>query len=75
MPRSWAVSFGEKERVELERIILDEDAKSALGFLTEIVYAKVKESEKPGSCYHDVNKPVDELPRSVKKQKELGSFD
>lgn len=72
--KTWAVSFGEPERMELERIVLDSDPESALRFLREVIYPKVKESEKPGSCFHDTSKPVEQLDRSVDKHKKLGSF-
>jgi hypothetical protein len=72
--RTWGVSFGEKERMELERIILDRDREAALAFLQDVIYAKVKESEKPGSCFHDTGKPVEKLDRPVDKHKKLGNF-
>lgn len=75
MARTWAVSFGESERMELERAVMDEDREAALVFLKSVVYPKVKESEKTGSCFHDVEKPVDEVGRPVKKHKGIGSFD
>ncbi len=74
MPKTWAISFGERERMELERIILDRDEHSAMNFLEQVVYPQVKESEKPGSCFHDPSVPVDRLERSVERQKKLGSF-
>jgi hypothetical protein len=70
---TWAVSFGESERIELERIMLDSDPEAALGFLKNVIYPKVKESEKPGSCFHDTSKPVEQLDRPVDKHKKLGS--
>ena len=70
--RTWGVSFGERERMELERIILDRDREAALAFLREVIYPKVKESEQPGSCFHDTAKPVDKLERPVDKHKKLG---
>jgi hypothetical protein len=72
--RTWAVSFGEQQRVELERIIVDEDAAAALSFLRGVIYPQVKESEKPGSCFHDTSKPVERLDRPVDRHKKLGSF-
>jgi hypothetical protein len=75
MTRTWAVSFGESERMELERVIMDEDAEAALGFIRKVIYPKVKEAEKPGSCFHDVEKPVDDVGREVNKHKRLGTFD
>ncbi|HEY5493117.1 MAG TPA: hypothetical protein VIK15_00865 [Candidatus Anoxymicrobiaceae bacterium] len=75
MERVWAVSFGENERMELERVIMDDDAEAALGFVKKVIYPKVKEAEKPGSCFHDVEKPVDEVGRQVSKHKRLGTFD
>ena len=70
---TWAVSFGENERMELERIMLDSDPEAALEFLDKVIYPKVKESEKPGSCFHDTSKPVEHLDRPVDKHKKLGS--
>ena len=75
MARTWAVSFGETERMELERIMMDEDAESAISFLRKVIYPKVKEAEKGGSCFHDVAKPVDDLGRPIDKHKRLGNFD
>lgn len=74
LAKTWAVSFGEDERIELERIMMDEDTGAAMGFLRDVVYAKVRESEKPGSCFHDVSKPVDDLSRPVDRHKKLGGF-
>jgi hypothetical protein len=74
MARTWAVSFGEKQRMELERVIIDGDAAAALDFLREVIYQQVKESEKPGSCFHDTAKPVENLDRTVDRHKKLGSF-
>lgn len=75
MGRVWAVSFGENERMELERIIIDEDPSEALDFVLKVIYPQVKEAEKPGACFHDVDKPVDEVGRQVSKHKRLGTFD
>jgi hypothetical protein len=75
MERVWAVSFGENERMELERVIMDDDAEAALVFVKTVIYPKVKEAEKPGSCFHDVAKPVDEVGRQVSRHKRLGTFD
>lgn len=75
MAKTWAVSFGENERIELEKIVLDEDASSALEFITSIVYPKVKESEKPGACFHEVTKPVDRVGRPIKKFRGSGGKD
>ena len=72
--KTWGLSFGEKERMELERIVMDKDRDSALAFLEEVIYPKVKESEKPGSCFHDVEKPVEKLDRPVSEHKKLGDF-
>lgn len=72
--RTWGISFGERERMELERIILDNDRDAALAFLKEVIYSRVKESEKPGSCFHDTSKPVDKLERPVDFHKKLGDF-
>ena len=73
MSRTWAVSFGETERMDLERIVMDSDSDSALEFLRKVIYPKVKEAEKPGSCFHDVSKPVDDVGRPIEKHKDLGS--
>lgn len=72
--KTWGLSFGEPERMELERIIVDKDAESALAFLQQVIYPKVKESEKPGSCFHDASKPVEQLERPVSEHKKLGDF-
>jgi len=72
--RTWGLSFGEKERLELERIIMDRDQEAALAFLQKVVYPKVKESEKPGSCFHEISKPVEKLDRPVSVHKKLGDF-
>lgn len=72
MARLWGLSFGESERMELERIVIDKDAASALAFLEKVIYPKVKESEKPGSCFHDTGKTVEKLDRPVSKHKKLG---
>jgi len=75
MARTWGMSINEQERMELERIVMDEDRDAALAYIHDVVYAKVKESEKPGSCFHDVDKPIDEVPRDIRRHKKLGSFD
>lgn len=73
MSKTWAVSFGETERMDLERIVIDRDPDSALDFLRKVIYPKVKEAERPGSCFHDIAKPVDSLERTVERHKDLGS--
>ena len=60
--------------MELERIVMDRDAEAALAFLHQVIYPKVKESEKPGSCFHDTSKPVEQLERPVDRHKKLGDF-
>ncbi len=75
MGRVWAVSFGESERMELERIVVDDDEPMALDFVRRVIYPKVKEAEKPGACFHDVDKPVDGVGREVSRHKRLGTFD
>jgi len=75
MERVWAVSFGENERMALERVVMDDDRAAALEFVKNVIYPKVKEAEKPGACFHDVDKPVDEVGRQVSKHKRLGTFD
>ncbi len=71
--KSWGLSIGENERMELERIVLDKDEQSALVFLQKVIYPKVKESEKPGSCFHETSNPVEQLERPVSEHKKLGS--
>jgi hypothetical protein len=71
--KTWGLSFGESERMDLERIVMDKDAQSALVFLQEVIYPKVKESEKPGSCFHETSKPVEQLERPVSDHKKLGN--
>jgi hypothetical protein len=73
MAKTWGLSFGEPERMELERIVMDRDSDAALTFVREVIYPKVKESEKPGSCFHDTAKPVEHLDRSVDKHKKMGN--
>ncbi|MDY6794149.1 MAG: hypothetical protein SWK76_02525 [Actinomycetota bacterium] len=72
--KTWGLSFGENERMELERVVMDDDPEAALAFVKEVIYPKVKESEKPGSCFHDTTKPVDELERTVDRHKKFGNF-
>ncbi len=74
MAKTWGLSFGEMERMELERIVMDKDADAALHFVQDVIYPKVKESEKPGSCFHDAEKAVDKLERPVSRHKKLGDF-
>jgi hypothetical protein len=71
--KTWGLSFGENERMELERIVMDKDAQSALVFVQKVVYPKVKESEKPGGCFHETSKPVEQLERPVREHKKLGN--
>jgi hypothetical protein len=71
--KTWGLSFGENERMDLERIVMDKDAESALAFLQEVIYPKIKESEKPGSCFHETSKPVNQLERPVSEHKKLGN--
>jgi hypothetical protein len=73
MGKTWGLSFGENERIELERIVMDQDSEAALAFLKKVIYPKVKESEKPGSCFHETSKPVEQLERPVSTHKKLGS--
>ena len=73
MAKSWGLSMDENERMELERIMMDKDREAAFDFLRGAVYEKVKDSEKPGSCFHDVAKPVDDIGRPVDRHKKLGS--
>ena len=72
--KTWGLSFGENERMELERVVMDDDHEAALAFVKEVIYPKVKEAEKPGSCFHDTTKPVDELERTVDRHKKFGDF-
>lgn len=60
--------------MELERIVMDDDREAALAFLKKVIHPKVKESEKPGSCFHDTSKPVEKLERPVDFHKKLGDF-
>ena len=71
--KTWGLSIGEAERMELERVVMDRDAEAALAFLQKVIYPKVKESEKPGSCFHDTAKTVENLDRTVDRHKKLGS--
>ncbi len=75
MGKTWGFSINETERMELEKIVLDNDQVGALEFLRSVIYRKVKEIEKPGSCFHDVNKPVQNVERPISKHKQLGDFD
>ena len=75
MPRSWGLSLGETERIELERIIVDEDQEAAWEFLRDVVYARVVDDSQRESCLHDISKPVDGVQRPIKKHKNIGSFD
>jgi len=70
--KTWGLSIGETERMELERIVMDKDGEAALVFIQKVIYPKVKESEKPGSCFHDTSKPVEQLERPVDTHKKLG---
>ncbi len=72
--KSWGLSIGEAERMELERVVMDADAEAALAFLQKVIYPRIKESEKPGSCFHDTSKPVEQLGRPVDKHKKWGDF-
>ena len=72
--RTWGLSFGEAERMELERVVMDGDGDAALDFVRKVIYPKVKESEKPGGCFHDTDKPVERLGRPVDRHKKLGDF-
>ena len=74
MAKTWAVSFGEPERMELERIMLDHDPEAAMVFLQQVIYMKVKDSEKAGGCFHDTSKPVESVGRQVDRHKKMGSF-
>jgi hypothetical protein len=74
MTKTWGLSIGENERMELERIVVDRDPDAAMAFLQNVIYPKIKESEKPGSCFHDTAKPVDQLERPVSDHKKLGDF-
>ncbi|OFW58557.1 MAG: hypothetical protein A2W01_11025 [Candidatus Solincola sediminis] len=73
MARSWGLSIGESERIDLERIVMDKDQEAALVFLKDVIYPKIKEAEKPGSCFHETSKPVEQLERPVSRHKKLGS--
>jgi hypothetical protein len=75
MARIWTASFTESERMDLERVVLDDDAAAALEFVKNVIYPGVKDSEKPGACFADVDKPVDKIGRQVNRHKRLGTFD
>ena len=44
--RKAAVAIEESELVELQRIIIDHDEKGAFEFLKEVIYKKVRNSQK-----------------------------
>ncbi len=44
--RKTAVSFVETELIELERIVIDDDADGALTFLKRSVYHQIEQSQK-----------------------------
>lgn len=46
MENRWAVVLTEKDRIELEAIVVDEDKEAALRFLKKKVFAQVIASEK-----------------------------
>jgi hypothetical protein len=45
MENKWAVVLREKERVELEAIVVDENKEAALNFLKKVILAQVVASE------------------------------
>ncbi len=75
MSRNRGLSFGEEERILLERIVVDEDREAAFEFLRDVVYPRVTDGSGPGSCLHDISKPVDGGKRPIKTHKNIGSFD
>lgn len=49
----WGISLDREERIELERIVLDDDDEAALMFLRERIYPRIAELEKsPHGCLH-----------------------
>lgn len=56
-------------------IMVDKDHGAAFSFLRDVIYSKVRESEKPGSCFHDVDKRIDSVGRPIDRHKKLGDFD
>jgi len=45
MENKWAVVLREKERLELEAIVVDENKEAALNFLKKVILAQVVASE------------------------------
>lgn len=45
MENKWAVVIGEKERIELEAIVVDENKEAALKFLKKVILAQIVASE------------------------------
>ena len=57
--RKAAVSFDEKDVMELERIVTDADEKEALSFLKKSVYARILSSQQGRLKSHlDASNPV-----------------
>ena len=51
--KRWGISIDQKERMELERVVLDHDEASALKFLEECIYPRVAEWDKDSyGCLH-----------------------
>jgi len=75
MARYWGLSLGEAERIELERITVDEDREAAWEFVRDVIYPKVVEASRHSGCMHDISRPVDAVERPIRKHKSIGSFD
>lgn len=48
MKEKIVISLSQKEQIELEQIVTDEDEKQALEFLTEVIKKKVDKANAPG---------------------------
>lgn len=71
--KNWVITISDNERMELERIVIDGDAASALDFLDRVIRHRINESTKKGGCYQDASKPVSEIPRPISRHRKLGS--
>lgn len=67
--RKTAVSFNEKDLMELERIITDSDEKESLRFLKKVIYDRISQSQQGRLKSHlDGTNPVEGF---IKDKKEL----